>query len=139
MYADSRFYTNQPFTYAARTIESSIGNYEYPPVAQALKKLLDLPDPPTAIFVTNNQMTLGAIHTISECVLNCPEDISLISFDDHEWAPFHSPPLTVIRQPTYKQGQMAAQLLIKLIKKEESAPPTLLPVELIGRGSELRR
>ena len=80
-------------------------------------------------------MTLGALHAISERRLNCPDDISLISFDDHDWAPFFSPPLTVVRQPTYQLGQTAAQLLMRLINGEEIIAPTPLPVQLVVRGS----
>lgn len=130
--ADSRFYTNQPFTFPA----PFEGEFQpYPPASPALLRLLHLPDPPSAIFVANYPMTLGALHAISACHLICPDDISLISFDDYDWAPFFSPPLTVVRQPTYQLGQTAAQLLLKLINGEEIESPAPLPVELVVRGS----
>lgn len=130
--ADSRFYTNQPFTFPA----PFKGEFQvYPPASPALLRLLHLPDPPSAIFVANYPMTLGALHALSACHLSCPGDISLISFDDYDWAPFFSPPLTVIRQPTYRLGQTAAQLLLKLINGEEIETPAPLPVELVVRGS----
>ena len=132
--ADARFYKNLPVTVAPRSMKYT-NNQPYPPASQALQQLLDLPDPPSAVFVTNNQMTLGALHAISERRLNCPDDISLISFDDHDWAPFFSPPLTVVRQPTYQLGQTAAQLLMRLINGEEIIAPTPLPVQLVVRGS----
>lgn len=133
--ADSRFYTNQPFTFPA----PSAGEFQtYPPASPALLRLLHLPDPPSAIFVANYPMTLGALHALSACHLSCPGDISLISFDDYDWAPFFSPPLTVVRQPTYQLGQTAAQLLLKLINGEEIETPAPLPVELVVRGSVKR-
>ena len=93
----------------------------------ALQQLLDLPDRPTALFVTNNQMTLGTLHAFKERKLRCPEDISLISFDDHDWAPLFAPPLTVVRQPTYQLGQTVAKLLMKLINHQEFENPSPLP------------
>jgi DNA-binding LacI/PurR family transcriptional regulator len=67
--------------------------------------------------------------------LRCPEDISLISFDDHDWATLFAPSLTVVRQPTYLLGQTAARLLIKLISGQEVDPPAPLSVELVIRQS----
>jgi LacI family transcriptional regulator len=80
-------------------------------------------------------MTLGALHALRERDLRCPEDISLISFDDHAWAPLFWPPLTVVRQPTYKLGQIAADLLMQLVNKQEIQAPEPLPVELVVRNS----
>jgi LacI family transcriptional regulator len=101
----------------------------------ALPQLFDLPDSPSAIFVTNNQMTLGTFYALKERKLRCPEDISLVSFDDHDWAPLFSPSITVVRQPTYGLGQTAASLLMQLIEGEEIEAPSPLPVELIIRES----
>jgi len=101
----------------------------------ALQQMLDLPDRPTAIFVTNNQMTLGTLYALKQRRLHCPEEISLISFDDHEWAPLFTPPITVVRQPTYHLGQIAANLLIRLISGEDVEYPSPLPVEFIRRES----
>jgi LacI family transcriptional regulator len=84
-------------------------------------------------------MTLGTLHALKERKLRCPQDISLISFDDHDWAPLFSPPLTVVRQPTYRLGQTAARLLMKLINHQAIEPPAPLPVELVIRESCSRR
>ena len=101
----------------------------------ALRDVLNSPDPPTAIFVTNNQMTLRALYALKEVGLRCPNDVSVISFDDHDWAPLFSPPLTVIRQPTHQLGQTAAQVLMQLINKEAIDEIPRMPVELIIRES----
>ena len=103
--------------------------------AQAARALFAVADPPTALFVTNNQMTLGALQAFKDLALRCPEDVSLISFDDHDWAPFFSPPLTVVSQPTYQLGCTAAELLLKLIQGETISRPASLPVEFIIRES----
>jgi DNA-binding LacI/PurR family transcriptional regulator len=131
----SHFYSNQP-QHPNTPSPNFLTNLQMTPNAfQALHQLLDLPERPTAIFVTNNQMTLGTFYALKERNLQCPEEISVISFDDHDWAPLFSPSLTVVRQPTYELGQAAAQLLMKLINKESIEGSILLPVELIIRGS----
>jgi LacI family transcriptional regulator len=125
VHADPRFFNGQ-FN----------GNNQLVPTAyHALQRLLDLPEPPSALFVANNQMTLGALQALRQRDLPCPTAISLISFDDLDWAPFFSPPLTVVRQPTYELGKTAAELLIQLINKEPIEPPVPLPVQLVIRGS----
>ncbi len=133
--ADPRFHKNQLYQNDSLML-GSITNLQMTPNAfLALQKLLDLPDRPTALFVTNNQMTLGTLHAFRERKLRCPDDISLVSFDDHDWAPLFEPPLTVVRQPTYQLGQTAAKLLLKLINHQEVEYPTPLPVELVVRES----
>lgn len=87
---------------------------------QAMGALLDLPDPPTAVLVANNLMTLGALQRIHECDLNIPDQISLIGFDDMAWAPSLRPPLTVLAQPVYEMGITAARLLLGRINEPEA-------------------
>ncbi len=114
----------------------SLTNVQMTPTTfSALQHLLDLPDRPTAIFITNNQMTLGTLYALKERKLRCPDDISIISFDDHDWAPLFDPPITVVRQPTYHLGQTAASLLMRLIHGEEVEYPSPLPVEFMVRES----
>jgi LacI family transcriptional regulator len=75
------------------------------------KVLLVLDPRPTAILCTNNLMTLGTLHAIRDLGLKCPEDVSVIGFDDHIWADIFTPPLTVIAQPTFEIGITAAKQL----------------------------
>ncbi|MFN8453397.1 MAG: LacI family DNA-binding transcriptional regulator [Anaerolineae bacterium] len=134
--ADPRFYINQLLMTTADSIAAPLTNLQMTPNAfQALQHLLDLPDRPTALFVTNNQMILGTLHAVRQRQLRCPEDISLVSFDDNDWSPLFSPPLTAVRQPTYQLGQAAAKLLMKLIHHEQFERPQPFPVELIVRES----
>ena len=100
------------------------------------RDLLMLEKPPTALFVANNLMTLGAIAAIHELGLAVPDDISLVGFDDAPWAEAMHPKITVVRQPAYQQGVMAADMLLDRInnpKKPESL--IMLHPELIGRDS----
>jgi LacI family transcriptional regulator len=77
------------------------------------KLLLNLGNPPTAIFTTSDLITLGALQAITEEKLNIPDDISLVSFDDIEFAPYLLSPLTVVRQPRELMGEVAVKLLIE--------------------------
>lgn len=91
---------------------------------------------PTAIFCTNNMMALGALAAIQEIGLACPQDISLLGFDDFYWATLLRPRLTVIRQPAREIGMLAARLLIDHIEGRPSVPsPALLETQLIVRDS----
>jgi len=86
---------------------------------QAMRSLLDLPEPPSAVLVSNNLMTLGALQMIHERGLSIPDQISLIGFDDMPWAASLRPPLTVIAQPVYEMGIAAAHLVLDRIKEPE--------------------
>ena len=63
-------------------------------------------------------MTLGALLTISEMGLSVPGDVSMVGFDDPEWAPLTGPPLTTVAQPTYEMGVRAARMLFDRIETE---------------------
>jgi len=91
---------------------------------------------PSAIFCTNNLMALGAFAAIQELNLLCPEDVSLLGFDDFYWSTLLRPKLTVVSQPAREMGMMAARMLIDQIEGRTSLPsPTLLSTKLILRDS----
>jgi LacI family transcriptional regulator len=79
---------------------------------EGVKYFLDLDQPPTAIFSMNNMMTLGVLHAFKEIGIECPNDLGLVGFDDHDWGNIFTPSLTVVRQPTYEMGVIAAKMLI---------------------------
>ena len=100
------------------------------------EELLDLSDPPTALFVTNNLMAVGAIEAIHHRRLKIPANVAIIGFDDLPWAEALDPPLTVVRQPAYEVGRRAAELLLYRLENRE-APVTALRLkpQLILRRS----
>lgn len=103
---------------------------------EAMRQILTLPERPTAVFLNNNLLSLGGLLAIRELGLSCPEDISVVGFDDHPWAAVSDPPLTVVRQPAQQLGQVAAQVVLALINGEQ--PPesrVLLECEMIVRQS----
>lgn len=102
--------------------------------------LMKLPEPPTAIFSCNNKMTLGLMRSLAELGIECPSQVSVISFDDFEWAANFSPRLTTVAQPTYEIGKKAMQMLLRKINSEEDEDDQnenilVLPAELHVRDS----
>jgi len=102
----------------------------------ATYQALTNPDRPTALFVSNNLLMLGALEAVKELGLRCPEDISLLGFDDHPWATVCAPPLSVVRQPAREIGRTAAHMLCALIGGSLVQEQLVqLPCELILRKS----
>jgi DNA-binding LacI/PurR family transcriptional regulator len=99
-------------------------------------QLLEATPRPTAIFCTNNMMALGALAAIQELGLACPDEISLLGFDDFYWSTLLRPRLTVVRQPARELGTVAARLLIDHLEKQaKNVTPVLLATELVVRDS----
>jgi DNA-binding LacI/PurR family transcriptional regulator len=102
-----------------------------------VKALLERTRAFTAIFCFNDTAALGAIRAIADAGLSCPQDISIVGFDDISHSAYHLPSITTIRQPLRQMGEMAAQMLIKRIQNPVESHPdfvTFLP-ELIVRES----
>lgn len=76
-----------------------------------LKTLLALDDPPTAVFVANNLMAMGALRACKEAGIRFPEDLSFVSFDDFDLVDLLDPPITTVTRPTVEQGALAMSLL----------------------------
>jgi len=89
------------------------GDYKQSSGYRLTNELLDLAQPPTALFVCNNLMTIGALEAIHARRLRIPKDIGLLSYDDLPLAAVFNPPLSVVRQPAYEVGKGAAELLFK--------------------------
>ena len=103
---------------------------------KATWRILSLPEQPTALLLNNNFLSLGALSALQDVGLRCPQDMSLIGFDDHPWAAVSNPPLTVMRQPTRKIGKIAAQTLLDMIN-HETRPTShiILEADLVVRQS----
>lgn len=95
------------------------GDFKFETAYQCGMELLQLSSPPTAIFCCNNKMTLGLMRALGEFRIPCPEKVSVVGFDDFDWAESFSPHLTTVRQPTYEMGRRAMQ---KLLRKIASPP-----------------
>lgn len=100
-------------------------------------ELMQLSDPPTAIFCTNNRMTLGVMRALAELHIPCPDRVSLLGFDDFEWALSASPRVTTVAQPTYEMGKRAMELLVQKMENDKDDLETP-ESQLITLPSELR-
>jgi len=100
-------------------------------------KMLNRAEPPTALFVSNNVMTAGTMAALKAAGKKVPDDISVIGFDDSEWAALMDPPLTVVAQPIVELGTRAAQTLMRRISRGRVKTPraVVLKPELILRDS----
>lgn len=102
----------------------------------AAQQLFSSKHPPTAIFCFNDEMALGAIRFLKSTGRAVPEDVSVVGFDDIEFASFCDPPLTTIEQPTREIGHQAMSLLFDLLNGGKAEPSLLtLPTRLIVRDS----
>lgn len=100
------------------------------------KALMALPKRPTAIFVANNLMTLGAFRAIHEAGIGMPEEVAIVGFDDMPWATSLNPPLTAVSQPSHEIGSSAADLLLDRIARPERAlRHVILDTSLVIRKS----
>jgi DNA-binding LacI/PurR family transcriptional regulator len=100
------------------------------------QELINLPEPPTAIFAANNALALGMLQALHERQIRIPEQIAIVSFDDMPWAGALWPPLTVVAQPTYQLGHEAARLLLRRINNPHApVEKIVLKPQLIIRRS----
>jgi LacI family fructose operon transcriptional repressor len=106
----------------------------------ATMKMLDLDEPPDALFTVNSLIAEGALRAIRERNLTIPDDIALVTFDETTWCSLIQPAITLIAQPTYDIGKTAAELLMQRIA--DPGRPTrqvILKGQLLVRGSSAPR
>lgn len=99
-------------------------------------ELLEMKNPPDAIFTGNNLITLGALETIHNRGLKIPDEIAIIGFDDMYWSISLNPPLTAVRQPAYEIGKRAAeQLILRINDPTRPTMSMIMKTELKIRNS----
>ncbi|MFH5822926.1 LacI family DNA-binding transcriptional regulator [Georgenia sp. AZ-5] len=119
-------------TLVVRATSSSAGGRE------AVAALLDLPQPPTAVFAFNDEMAVGAYHAAEDRGLRIPRDLSVVGFDDlYVVAREMRPGLTTVALPHRAMGAVAARSLLRLVSDPAAAVPPLQLVDcpLVRRGS----
>ena len=101
-----------------------------------MRELCSLPEPPDAVLVANNLMTVGALEALRDEGLTVPDDMRVVGFDDAPWAKLLQPSLTVVAQPTYEIGRRSAELLLGARAEPHAhAKRVLLIPQLIVRES----
>ena len=102
----------------------------------AVRSLLEHRVAFSAIFAQNDRMAVGAIRALREANLCVPQDVSIIGFDDMPLASYFDPPLTTMRQDTFRLGRQAAGLLLNAVENPTlETQRLLLPAELVMRNS----
>jgi LacI family transcriptional regulator len=110
--------------------------YDRGSAADETIRLLTPTEPPSAVFATDNVMTLGAFEGIQRLGRRAPRDVSIVGFDDLEWTSIVSPPLTVVAQPVHDMGRKAGRVLLGRIHGNEAPPQThALETKLVERAS----
>ncbi|HIY66031.1 MAG TPA: LacI family transcriptional regulator [Candidatus Agrococcus pullicola] len=105
-------------------------------------ELLALPsqERPTAIFAHNDMLAVGVLDALAEAGLRCPEDVSVIGYNDAPLIDRVTPPLTTVKLPAFEIGRHAAQMAVDLIDGKEPDPArVVLPAEMVIRDSVAQR
>jgi LacI family transcriptional regulator len=103
---------------------------------QATARLLELDEPPTAIFAFNDMLAIGAMQAARSRGVRVPDELSIVGFDDTFEASIVTPPLTTVRQPLAEMGRMAVALLVRLLHNQRiDALHVELETKLVRRES----
>lgn len=112
------------------------GDFHYQGGFLRAESLLDLADPPSAIFAGSDQQALGVYEAARQRDLRVPQDLSVVGFDDLPMSRWSAPPLTTVRQPLAEMGRVAAEMLGTLVEGLTLSSPRMeLATELVVRGS----
>lgn len=87
-----------------------------------VRRFLSKPNPPTALVVGSNRMTIGTMRALRDKNLLVPDDIALVVFDDFEWADLFHPRLTAIAQSSAEMGERAVDMALSRLANPELAP-----------------
>ncbi len=116
------------------------GDLSFEGGARAVNALLSLPEPPTALFCHSDMMAIGAMQQAKRLGFRIPQDLSIVGFDDIQFAEYCDPPLTTVSQPRYQIGYQAMNMLLDQLKgKEIPAGSRLLDAKLVIRESVCSR
>lgn len=115
------------------------GDFTFESGYHQMLKLLALENPPSAVFVFNDEMAMGAIKAVKDSHLSVPEDVAVVGFDNIKMSSVIEPNLTTINQPKYEIGKKAMELLLKLINGESlQKKKFVMKDELIIRESSVK-
>lgn len=126
-----RYHLEADSTLVVQTAFTEEGGYT------AMQQLLNLNEPPTAVFGVNDIIALGALRAAQDAGLRIPEQISIIGMDDIHAAVTTFPPLTTVAKPKYEIGNTAARFLLEHLNgtTPDKLRRALLPCHLIQRSS----
>lgn len=112
------------------------GKYNFEKGYNSCKQLLNLKNPPDGIFISEDQMAMGAMRAALEMGVKIPQELSIVGFDDIDQAKYLNPSLTTVSQPRVEMGKKGAEMLIQLIEnKELEDKEVIFQADLIVRES----
>ena len=112
------------------------GDFYFDSGYRAMRELLELAEPPSAVFAAGDLMAAGCVRAAEEHGVRIPGDVALVGFDDIQLAAMMQPALTTIRQDKNGLGATAGESLLRMIDQTDAVPPVAtLPVELVVRDS----
>ena len=111
------------------------GEFSYESGVRGADKLLDLEDPPTAIFAANDDSAAGVMAGLAQLGLRVPDDVSVVGFDDSWIAMSVWPYLTTIHQPIAEMAEVATRMLIDRNGNGAAEKSVMLDTHLVVRGS----
>ncbi len=107
---------------------------------ESMKKLLALKDRPTAVFMSNYEITLGAVMAVNELGVLCPEEISMLGFDDLILSHVVKPKMYMVVQPMQEMSERAVEMLLKRIhSKEQELPVEVVMSTTIQKGNSIAK
>lgn len=117
-----------------------VGQYDEACAYRETKDLLAVGPDFSAMYVSNDIMALGVLQALRSEGIRIPDDVSLVGFDDTQFATAIDPPLTTVRKPRTHMGTEAARMLLERIENGNSLPEEhiVLPTKLIVRASTRR-
>jgi LacI family transcriptional regulator len=112
--------------------------------ADAVARLLQLPDRPTAVFCANDMLALGVLQALFAAGIKVPEEIALVGYDDIQFAASAAVPLSSVRQPAAEMGRIAAEMLVQESAADHDVEGhvhrhVVLQPELVARASSSLR
>ena len=114
------------------------GSFEPEVVYRNVTRLLNLPEPPTSIFTTNDDMAATTLEAARDLGVRVPQDLSVIGFDDYPYKGVGAPILTTVRHPLAEVGEAAARLLIDRVEgRGDGQREMVFQPELIVRETTL--
>ena len=108
----------------------AFGNYRQDDAYQATRQLITLADAPTALLVCNESMTGAALKCLRDHDIRIPDELSLVGFDDPDWASFYAPAITTLRAERFYMGRLACEALLGALDRDATAPQSLPEIVL---------
>ena len=109
---------------------------DYETAVALISGLLGGEDRPDAFFASSDLIAVAAVNAVSRKGLRVPEDVSVVGFDDTYLAAMSTPPLTTVRQPIRRMGEIACKMLLdRLANPSAPCEQILLNADLVVRGT----